>query len=55
MFHDAMDEKNNAWLIGVFIDGELAGALRLHISASLLAPLPEYGPSKVLRQRGVAG
>jgi len=42
MFHDAMDETNNAWLIGVFIDGELASALRLHISASLLAPLPEF-------------
>ena len=41
MFHDAMDEKDNAWLIGLFIDGELAGALRLHISASLFAPLPE--------------
>jgi N-acyl-L-homoserine lactone synthetase len=41
MFHDAMDETDNAWLIGLFIDGELAGALRLHISASLRAPLPE--------------
>ena len=41
MFHDAMDETDNAWLIGVFIDGELASALRLHISASLRVPLPE--------------
>jgi Acetyltransferase (GNAT) domain len=41
MFHDAMDEADNAWLIGLFIDGELASALRLHISASLRAPLPE--------------
>jgi hypothetical protein len=41
MFHDAMDETDNAWLIGVFIDGNLASALRLHISASLRAPLPE--------------
>ena len=41
MFHDAMDEKDNAWLIGLFMDGELAAALRLHISASLRAPLPE--------------
>ena len=41
MFHDAMDETDNAWLIGMFIDGELAGALRLHISASLRVPLPE--------------
>ena len=41
MFHDPMDETDNAWLIGVFIDGMLASALRLHISASLRAPLPE--------------
>jgi hypothetical protein len=44
MFHDAMDETDNAWLIGVFIDGELASALRLHISASLSAPLPTLAP-----------
>jgi hypothetical protein len=44
MFHDAMDETNNAWLIGVFIDGELASALRLHISANLSDPLPTRGP-----------
>ena len=41
LFHDPMDETDNAWLIGVFIDGTLASALRLHISASLRAPLPE--------------
>jgi len=41
MFHDAMDETDNAWLIGLFIDGELASALRLHISASPRARLPE--------------
>jgi hypothetical protein len=44
LFHDAMDETDNAWLIGVFIDGELASALRLHISASLSAPLPTLAP-----------
>ena len=40
MFHDPYDETPNAWLIGVFIDGELASALRLHVSASMTAPLP---------------
>jgi hypothetical protein len=44
MFHDAMDESNNAWLIGVFIDGELASGLRLHISANLSDPLPTRTP-----------
>ena len=43
-FSDALDETNNAWLIGVFIDGELASALRLHISASLSSPLPTLAP-----------
>jgi N-acyl-L-homoserine lactone synthetase len=56
MFHDAMDEKDNAWLIGLFIDGELAGALRLHISASLLAPLPELTSfSDLIEPRLAAG
>jgi len=41
MFHDPMDETDNAWLIGMYIDGVLASALRLHISASLSVPLPE--------------
>lgn len=41
LFHDPMDEADNAWQIGMFIDGGLAAALRLHISASLRAPLPE--------------
>ena len=44
MFHDALDETNNAWLIGVFIDGELASALRLHISANLSDLLPTRAP-----------
>jgi N-acyl-L-homoserine lactone synthetase len=34
MFHDRYDELSNVWLIGVFVDGELAGALRLHVSAN---------------------
>jgi hypothetical protein len=44
MFYDPMDETNNAWLIGVFIDGELASALRLHISANFSDPLPTRTP-----------
>jgi hypothetical protein len=40
MFNDALDESPNAWLIGVFIDGELASSVRLHVSASSEAPLP---------------
>jgi hypothetical protein len=40
MFHDAFDETPNAWLIGVFIDGELASSIRIHVSAALDQPLP---------------
>lgn len=40
MFHDLFDETPNAWLIGAFIDGELASSIRLHVSASLNLPLP---------------
>lgn len=40
LFDDPFDLAPNVWLVGVFIDGELASSLRLHISASLNAPLP---------------
>ena len=40
MFNDALDETHNAWLVAMFIDGELASSLQLHVSASLDAPLP---------------
>jgi hypothetical protein len=40
MFHDRFDELENAWLIGVFIDGELASSVRLHVSAGQKARTP---------------
>jgi hypothetical protein len=40
LFEDSFDAAPNVWLIGVYIDGDLAGSLRLHVSASLNAPLP---------------
>lgn len=40
LFHDPFDDSPNAWLIGLYIDGDLASALRLHISASPTVPLP---------------
>jgi hypothetical protein len=40
MFNDALDETPNAWLLAMFIDGELASSIRLHVSASLDVPLP---------------
>lgn len=33
MFSDSGDETSNAWLIGVYIDGDLASSIRLHIAS----------------------
>jgi len=44
LFHDKFDESPNAWLIAVFIDGELASSIRIHISAAMSAPLPAMLP-----------
>ena len=40
LFHDPFDDCPNAWLIGLYIDGDLASALRLHVSGSPIVPLP---------------
>lgn len=39
-FSDPFDEASNVWIVGMFIDGELASSIRLHIAATLDAPLP---------------
>jgi hypothetical protein len=33
VFHDAEDEVSNVWLIGLYIEGELAGSVRLHVAS----------------------
>jgi hypothetical protein len=43
LFHDPLDECPNVWIIGIYIDGDLASSIRLHISASPSAPLPAMG------------
>jgi hypothetical protein len=49
LFRDAYDDAPNAWLIGVFIDGDLAGSIRIHVSAAVDAPMPDMkGYSDVL-------
>jgi hypothetical protein len=40
VFSDAYDATGNAWIFGVHIDGELAAALRLHITAPGCGELP---------------
>ena len=34
IFDDSLDESPNAYMIGLFIDGDLSASLRLHIAAS---------------------
>jgi hypothetical protein len=40
LFTDALDSADNAWLIALYIDGDLAGAIRLHVAAGPAAGLP---------------
>jgi hypothetical protein len=39
-FCDPFDEVANVWIIGMFIDGELASSIRLHVADAEDAPLP---------------
>jgi hypothetical protein len=39
-FKDPFDEAHNAWLIGTFIDGELASSLRIHVAQTDQLALP---------------
>jgi hypothetical protein len=34
MFHDAFDDAPNVWVIGTYIDGELASSIRLHVAST---------------------
>jgi hypothetical protein len=43
LFHDPLDEAPNVWIIGIYIDGDLASSIRLHVSANPSAPLPAMG------------
>ena len=39
-FTDPFDDVSNVWIIGMFIDGELASSIRFHVAAAEDAPLP---------------
>src|SRR5882757_3261395 len=32
-FADPLDDTSNAWIFGVYIDGELASSIRLHVAS----------------------
>ena len=40
MFHDPFDLAPNCWIIGMYIDGDLASSIRLHVASSPDDPLP---------------
>jgi hypothetical protein len=39
-FADALDEAGNAWIFGVYVDGELASSIRLHVASRHSPDLP---------------
>jgi hypothetical protein len=39
-FSDALDETDNAWTFGVYLDGELASSIRLHVASRQTPALP---------------
>jgi hypothetical protein len=54
LFHDPLDESGNAWVIGLYIDGDLASSLRLHVSASPAAPHLKAGRTIIDASRFVS-
>jgi hypothetical protein len=42
-FADALDDASNAWIFGVYIDGELASSIRLHATSKTHPELPALG------------
>ena len=39
-FADDLDETDNAWIFGVYVDGELASSIRLHVASRQSPDLP---------------
>ena len=39
-FTDKRDEASNAWIFGVYIDGELASSIRLHVASKAQPEMP---------------
>lgn len=39
-FHDPFDLAPNCWIIGMYIDGDLASSIRLHVASAPDDPLP---------------
>lgn len=39
-FADALDDSANAWIFGIYVEGELASSIRLHVASQQLCDLP---------------
>ena len=39
-FSDSFDDKQNAWIFGVYVDGQLASSIRLHVTIPGFSDLP---------------
>ena len=46
-FTDAYDETDNVWLLGLYLDGELASSIRLHVAS---VAHPEFPSRKVFAE-----
>jgi len=42
-FADPLDDASNAWIFGVYVDGELASSIRLHVASRQSPDLPALG------------
>ena len=42
-FCDALDDTDNAWIFGIYVEGELASSIRLHVATRQLPELPALG------------
>jgi hypothetical protein len=40
MFHDPFDETDNVWIVGMYVDGELASSIRMHVADKERDPFP---------------
>lgn len=39
-FADALDDSDNVWIFGIYVEGELAGSIRLHVATRQSPGLP---------------
>ena len=43
-FSDKYDDSDNSWIFGVYIDGQLASSIRIHVATAAYPEMPALGP-----------